>query len=140
MRNNPKSLVCWHCGIHLKDIVLPIERSAQCPQCRVDLHVCRMCRHYDTRYTSNCAHQLADKVLEKDRVNHCTYLRARHNAYEADDDRDGRDNRDALEALFGGEATRDAVESAASRAEFSQARKDKARQALDGLFGDEEKH
>ncbi len=137
MRNNPSAFVCWHCGIHLKDIVLPIERSAQCPQCRADLHVCRLCRHYDTRYTGDCAHQLADKVVDKGRVNHCTYFRERHDAFAAAEDPAGKANRQALEALFGaGHAPADDTEPV-SRAESSQAKKDQAQRTLDDLFGDD---
>lgn len=137
MRNNPRALVCWHCGTHLKDIVLPIERCAQCPQCRADLHACRLCRHFDTRYTSDCVHQLADKVVDKGRVNHCTYFRERHHAYAAGDVTTSKDDRQALEALFGAENVRTEEPAPESHAELSRARKDRARRALDDLFGDD---
>ncbi|MCZ7596593.1 MAG: hypothetical protein M5U09_00875 [Gammaproteobacteria bacterium] len=136
MRNNPKSLVCWRCGVHLADIVVPVQRTAQCPQCRTDLHVCRMCRHYDTRYTSDCAHQLADKVQDKDRVNHCSHFRVRHRAYDAGEDRVVEVSRARLESLFGGAGEPADDESAVTRAAVSRARKDDARRALDDLFGD----
>lgn len=136
MRNNPKSLVCWRCGVHLADIVLPVQRTALCPQCRTDLHVCRMCRHYDTRYTSDCAHQLADKVQDKDRVNHCSHFRVRHRAYDAGEDRVVELSRARLESLFAGAGEAAGDESEVNRAAASQIRKNEARRALDDLFGD----
>jgi predicted RNA-binding Zn-ribbon protein involved in translation (DUF1610 family) len=139
MFNNPDSLVCWRCGIHLRDIPLPVMSTAQCPQCRTDLHTCRMCRHYDTRYTSDCAHQLADKVQDKDRVNHCSYFRVRHHAYSRGEDRVNRQSRAQLEALFGGGGEDDTGEEPATRAAVSQSKKDESRRALDDLFaGDDD--
>lgn len=137
MFSNPKSLVCWHCGIHLADIPQPIGRTAQCPQCRRDLHVCRMCRHYDRRYTSACSHLFADKVKEKDRVNFCSHFRARHLAYDPGEDRVIEASRAGLESLFGKKTPPAPEPPPNSRRESSQAAKDRARRALGELFGDD---
>lgn len=119
-------LVCWHCGQSLKGIELPLRRLAQCPACRSELHVCLMCIHYDTRYTSQCRHDLADKVLDKDRANFCGYLRPRRNAYvEAKGDEASRAR---LDAMFGDEEAQE------SESTDEPTAAERSRRDLDQLF------
>lgn len=96
-------LVCWKCGAYLKDVPRPIRPSMRCPDCRADLHACRMCRHYDKRYIGQCAHDQADKVLDKEQANYCTYFTPRPHAHahgERSDDAKDRAHAE-LAALFG---------------------------------------
>ena len=139
MMANPDTLVCFKCGTHLRDLPLPPGRTSQCPQCRADLHVCRMCRFYDTRYTSDCSHQRADKVLDKTRVNFCSHFRVRHRAYDPGGDQAKPEHRAALEALFSTQTgQRPEGGPAMTEAERSEARKASARKSLEDLFGGDE--
>ncbi len=96
-----KDLVCWQCGASLKGVPLPLSRLAECPRCRADLHVCRMCKHYDTRLIGECRHDRAERVLEKTHANFCTYFRPRPNAHDPAANAEAEAARARLEALFG---------------------------------------
>lgn len=74
-------LVCWKCGASLADLTLPLRRLEECPQCRAQLHVCRMCREYDTRVTGACREQGAEEVRNKEGANFCDFFRPRPGAY-----------------------------------------------------------
>jgi len=132
-------VVCWSCGSPLDGVPRPIRRHTLCPECRADLHVCRMCVHFDRHLIGQCAHDRADKVLDKTQANYCTYYSPRPNAYEAS----GAAAEDAslgeLERLFGlagGPVPEEKSEAppVASR-ESPQAVRDKARAELERLFG-----
>ncbi len=97
-------LVCWQCGGSLKDMPRPIRSSMRCPTCRADLHACRMCRHYNTRYIGDCDHDKADKVLDKTNANYCTYYSPRPNAHAEQRDVKGERAKAELAALFGDDA------------------------------------
>lgn len=98
-----KEVVCWCCGNSIDDVPRPIRPSMRCPTCRADLHACRLCRHYDTRYIGDCAHEQADKVLDKKKANYCTYYSPRPDAHSpVRDDNASRAKAD-LAALFGEE-------------------------------------
>ena len=75
------SLVCWKCGASLGALTLPLQRSDECPVCRAQLHVCRLCEFYDTRVARQCREPIADDVRDKDRSNFCGYFSPRMNAY-----------------------------------------------------------
>ena len=93
-------IVCWKCGASLADLGLPFGRREECRACRAELHVCRMCRFYDTRKAKSCAEPVADEVQDKARANFCGYFVAAGGRFAA---RSGAEDgaRDALEALFG---------------------------------------
>ena len=74
-------LVCWRCGGSLDDVPRPIRRLSRCPHCRNDLHVCRLCIHYTTRYIGECAHDRAERVLDKTAANFCSHFRPRADAH-----------------------------------------------------------
>ncbi|MBK6743405.1 MAG: hypothetical protein IPG66_10675 [Hydrogenophilales bacterium] len=110
--------VCWKCGVALKDVPLPLARRAECPACQAELHVCRMCRHYDTAKAKHCREPMAEEVKDKTRANFCEWLQARADAYATPAENAGRDH---LESLFGGSpAAAEPVDT---------------RKALDDLFG-----
>jgi len=96
-----KELVCWQCGRTLEDIPRPIRPSMRCPGCRADLHACRMCRHYNTRYIGGCGHDKADKVLDKGQANYCTYFTPRPDAHSPQRNEAAEDAKAKLAALFG---------------------------------------
>lgn len=93
-------MVCWKCGAPLVDLSLPLSRTDECRACRAELHVCRMCRFYDTSKAKSCAEPIADEVQDKQRANFCGYFEAAPGRFQP---RDGAadQTRSALESLFG---------------------------------------
>lgn len=71
------SLNCWRCGAEVVDEPLPLSRTAECRQCRAELHVCRMCEFYDTTKANACREPVADAVGDKTRANFCGWFRPR---------------------------------------------------------------
>ncbi len=130
-------LVCWKCGGALRDVPRPIRRLSKCPHCRVDLHVCRLCRHYDPSVRGECRHDRAERVTDKESANFCTYYRPRPNAHQPVSKSAEASARGALESLFGlDQAPGDDADGDESARDSEQER---ARRKLEGLFGlDEE--
>jgi hypothetical protein len=92
-------LDCWRCGALLVDLSLPFGRSDYCPACRAELHVCRMCRFFDTSKARQCAEPVAEPVQNKERANFCGYFEPVAGRYRPTDP--ARDTASsALEALF----------------------------------------
>lgn len=94
------SLNCWRCGAAVVDEPLPLSRTAECRQCRAELHVCRMCEFYDTSRAKACREPVAEPVPDKTRANFCGWFRPRSGLAG-----DGTDAaaaaRQALDDLFG---------------------------------------
>ncbi len=97
-------LVCWKCGRGLDDVPLPLSRYAECPGCRAELYVCRMCRFYDTRVAESCREPMADEVKDKIRANFCDFLQPAPGAYQGSDEASGSGANAALAMLFGDES------------------------------------
>jgi len=96
----PGSLDCWKCGASLAALTLPLSRTDSCRTCRAEVHVCRMCRFYDSSKAKSCAEPVADEVRDKERANFCGYFEPAEGRFKpkaAVTDR----GKDALEALFG---------------------------------------
>ena len=91
--------VCWKCGADVSGLPQPLGRRSECPECHAELHVCRMCRHYDTGKAKQCREPMAEEVLEKTRANFCDWLQIKANAYAPINAREGP-RRTALDTLF----------------------------------------
>lgn len=100
-------LVCWRCGAPIVDIPLPFGRTAECLQCRAELHVCRMCEFFDPSVAQSCREPVADVVKDKERANYCDYFRPVPNAYRPSNNAEASAARAQLEALFGNAGGRD---------------------------------
>ena len=94
-------LTCWKCGASLAALTLPLRRLEECPGCRAELHVCRMCVEYDTAVATHCREPTAEEVREKTRANFCDHFRPRPGAYTAPDSAAIDRAREELEKLFG---------------------------------------
>ncbi|MFZ2508929.1 MAG: hypothetical protein WAW79_10725 [Steroidobacteraceae bacterium] len=94
-----QAFLCWKCGASLADLSLPLSRTDECRSCRAELHVCRMCRFYDTSKAKSCAEPVADEVLDKTRANFCGYFQPATGRYCAPDGTGDR-AKAALESLF----------------------------------------
>lgn len=115
---NATSATCWKCGAGQTEILLPLSRTETCNTCGADLHVCRMCRFYDTSVANACREPVAERVTDKTRSNFCGYLELRTDAgtYSASSAGESAD----LNALFG----------------IDESNQVKGLPALDDLFGD----
>ncbi len=124
------SLVCWKCGIDLDDVPQPLSRYAECPGCRSELYVCRMCRFYDPAVAQSCREPMADEVKDKTRANFCDYLEPRPDAWQPGKQDGKAEAERRLEELFGGTASDDLDPDAESADPVS---------ALESLFGGTDK-
>lgn len=121
-------LVCWKCGASIQELLQPLARRAQCPSCRADLHVCRLCRFYDPRVSQGCREPIADAVTDKERANFCGYFQPRPDAYRPQDAAATDLARAQLDGLFGGGSSAGANDVDPSSAA------ERSRRELDALF------
>lgn len=96
----PDPLVCWKCGGSLAEFILPFGRAEYCRACRAELHVCRMCRFYDTTKAKQCAEPVAEPVTNKERANFCGYFEPAAGRF-APANPASESAQAALDALFG---------------------------------------
>jgi hypothetical protein len=94
-------LVCWKCGASLAVLTLPLRRLEECPRCRAELHVCRLCLDYDTRVAKHCREPIAEEVRDKEHANFCDYFKPRPGAYVPPNTAEVDKARSELDKLFG---------------------------------------
>ena len=112
----PESFTCWKYGGALQELLLPLPRHEECPHCRAQLHVCRMCLYFDTAAPQQCQEPVADNVSDKQRANFCGYFQINPQAYTGASDQ-AADSRQ-LDALFGDGNPGEAAEDSASEDEL----------------------
>ena len=95
------SLACYRCGASLAVLTLPLSRHDQCPNCSADLHVCKMCVHFDERVPRKCREDGAEDVTEKERPNFCDWFKPSDTAFDPARKSEADAAQDALAALFG---------------------------------------
>ncbi len=125
---------CWKCDHRMNHVPLPFSRYEECGKCKVDLHVCYACRHYDPTVADACREDRADFVLDKDRANFCDYFRPGKNACRGKARSESGIAEQRLAALFGEDAPGD--DGGGGKAAPSEA--DAALSELKRLFGDED--
>ncbi len=90
---------CYSCG---KDISLGLKaqvmRGDDCPHCSADLHVCKMCQHFDLNSYNDCREPNAERVVDKEKANFCEYFLVNDNANSANKKQETFAS--AAEALF----------------------------------------
>jgi hypothetical protein len=126
-----KAVECWRCGTAVKPDQLPINRLEQCLHCHADLHVCRLCRSWNPRYTGKCSHDHAEPPLDRERANFCQYFRPAAGAFRNAGTPAQETARSNLEALFG----EGREQSGNDMAMEDSTETERARRALDDLFG-----
>jgi hypothetical protein len=94
-------LVCWKCGAPLAALSLPLRRLDECPKCRAELHVCRMCVEYSTSVAKHCCEPTAEEVRDKTSANFCDHFKPRANAYTPPNTAAVSEAQAALAKLFG---------------------------------------
>ena len=120
-----ETYTCWKCGGGLPDLLLPLARHEECPHCRVQLHVCRMCEFFDTAAPQQCREPVADLVSDKQRANFCGYFQINPHAFSEPSAHTGESARQ-LDALFGGESS--------SADSESRTAEDELREQLEQMF------
>ena len=95
------TLRCYRCGTSVDKLTLPLSRRDQCPECLVDLHVCRLCVSFAPQLADQCTEDDAEDVREKAQANFCDYFEPSPSAY-APGRMTGHERAQAeLETLFG---------------------------------------
>jgi len=92
---------CWKCGADLHALPRPFGRRSECPTCRAELHVCRMCRHYAPGKSKQCNEPMAEGVMDKTRANFCDWFQEGPNATRNTAANHAENARQALDDLFG---------------------------------------
>lgn len=92
---------CWKCGRIQREILVPLPRDEECQYCGTDLHVCRMCRFYDTTVSNACREPVADSVSDKTRSNFCGYLELHTDLAQSSGVENSISAKEGLDALFG---------------------------------------
>ena len=95
------NLCCYRCGESLSALSLPLSRRDQCPACSADLHVCKMCVHFDRNVPRQCREDGAEDVTEKERPNFCDWFKPSDRAYDPARQEAAAAAEEALDALFG---------------------------------------
>ena len=134
----PDLLPCWRCGVDLSGLPSPFGRRDECPDCRVDLHVCQFCVFYDTSVAKHCREPIAEEVKDKERANFCDYFSVHAGRYAVVDHGPQASSRAQLESFFGLDAGTSAPTAAidvAAQVEARRARESAARAQLEDLFG-----
>ena len=78
----PNDLKCYRCGESLAFLSLPISRQDECPSCSFYLHVCKMCKLYDSTVPKQCREDDAEEVIEKDRLNFCEWFKPGYDVFD----------------------------------------------------------
>lgn len=132
------TLHCYRCGYSLASLSLPLARLDECTQCRAELHVCRMCRHYDKSVVRACTEDDAPEIRDKVRANFCDYFKPSPDAGDSAEWQREQRARAQLGALFGedGVAAGDsaAAAPAAEQADADEQADAEARRHAEALF------
>ena len=66
--------LCYACNKPI-EIYDKISREERCPHCGADLHCCYNCYFFDEKAYNECHEPIAERVVDKDRSNFCSYFR-----------------------------------------------------------------
>jgi hypothetical protein len=94
------TLSCYRCGASLAALSLPLSRLDECPDCRAELHVCRMCVSYAPAKKTGCSEEDAIEVRDKKAANFCDYFKPNPRAFDGSDVAREAQARAELDALF----------------------------------------
>lgn len=97
-----QDIACFRCGASLSALSLPFSRRDQCPQCGVDLKVCKMCCHFDPAAPEQCREDDAEDIKEKELANFCEWFTPSEKAFDPQRKSEADQALESLEALFAG--------------------------------------
>jgi hypothetical protein len=106
-----KVLRCYRCGASLRILSLPLARLDFCPECTVELHVCRMCKQYAPSAPDACTEEDAPAVHNKTTANFCDYFDPDPGVFDGNAIAADAAARDRLNALFGEEVNGESPDS-----------------------------
>jgi len=92
---------CWKCGNALAYLTLPFGRQERCRKCGADIHVCKLCREFDTRQPQQCREPTVEEVRNKERANFCDHFKPVAGAWRGTTSATADAARSELEKLFG---------------------------------------
>ena len=97
--NDNNIVACYACKKHL-DIEQrqKISRQEECVFCRANLRCCRMCGYYSKNVYNECHEPNAERILDKERVNFCSYFEIRRGADSENTEK--KNQTDAASSLF----------------------------------------
>jgi hypothetical protein len=65
---------CSNCGA----VLAPgFDSSGECPRCRLALHCCKQCVHFDTGAQFECTQPIQERIAKKDARNDCKFFEFR---------------------------------------------------------------
>jgi hypothetical protein len=128
-----ESYTCWKCGSVLRELILPMSRREQCPECHADQHVCKMCGFYRPQHTIFCDEERAEPPGELETANFCDYFKPVAMLPAQTEASKVAAAKFKLEALFGNEA---ACEYDKPPEVNKPSKKDQALDELNRLFGE----
>ena len=97
----PHDIQCWKCGAALAALALPFGRTERCRDCGVDLHACKLCRHYAPRLPAQCDEPTIEEVRDKERANFCDHYKPVPGAWKGATSAAADAARSELDKLFG---------------------------------------
>jgi hypothetical protein len=99
-----QNIVCWHCGVSVREEPLPLSTYAECRPCRAQLHCCRQCQHYNPRLRVDCDEPRAESHSEREKANFCDWFKLRREFVEPGEKAPSADHQTELDTLFGTDA------------------------------------
>lgn len=93
--------LCFRCGASLETLTLPFSRRDGCPQCAADVHVCRMCLHFDKSVPKQCHEDDAEEVFEKEKANFCEWFLPSTEVFDPERANQAHKAEQDLASLFG---------------------------------------
>ena len=74
---------CHKCQQQL-ELPLLVSRQEACFKCMADIRCCKMCIHYDTTSYNDCRESQAERVVDKEKANFCSYFVLKDNINSTD--------------------------------------------------------
>ena len=90
---------CAFCKKILK-IEGKVSKHDTCSHCDRDLRCCKQCKFYDQSAYNECREVSAERIIDKERANHCDYFVLRGSKKSGNSTTRTKDAKEALEALF----------------------------------------
>ncbi len=96
---NNEIVICYVCKKHLDfEPEQKISRQEECVYCRASLRCCRMCYFFSTNVYNECREPNAERTLDKERINFCSYFQLRSG--DSDNETKLKETTSAADALF----------------------------------------
>jgi hypothetical protein len=94
------ALRCYRCGESLAALSLPLTRLDECPKCRAELHVCKMCDRFTTLKPKGCTEEDSPEIRDKKSANFCDYFKPTPKAFDPSAQTAEQAAKSALDSLF----------------------------------------